>query len=335
MNTLNFASYAKAIKSGISKSTNIGVTKLLLEFIIEDENVVNKEKEQYHIKNDNVGRWINQHENIPSSIKDAAASYKIMSKAEDYFEEKVVTELSPQKELDTYSTLLELIKSDNTMSDLTKGNLLGLYDNNELGKFLSDTFLYAIQKENKIKTETKNNNKQFKISSLEENINRFYDICSKLPQPIKLIPEEALENHEIIYTSELFVAYSDAKGDCQITKENLKKYPKYQKNFERQRKNYYAAESIRQSARDTFCSVEIDPFDMLKEETYTGIIDTHECDYCHGFERLNRVMEHVTTLDLSKSLLTKIPGWIGISEKKGICHMLVNDRQIKWVDEDE
>lgn len=108
----------------------------------------------------------------------------------------------------------------------------------------------------------------------------------------------------------------------------MKKYPKYYKNFERQRKYYYAAESIRQSTRDIFCD---DEFDILKSETFDAIIDACEDYYENGFRRLNEVLKHVTKVHLTQSKITKIPGWVNTAEKKGLCHMLINDNEISWV----
>ena len=334
MDTLNFATYAKTIKKGICKATNIEVTKLLLDFIVNDENVLNKEGEQYHINNYYVNKWINQHTDIPATIKKAASCPKIIAKSEDHFEVKVINTLSPQMELDTYSTLLKLIKNDTTMSDYIKNNLINLYEDNEIGKFLSDTFLYALQKG--IKTSHKNNTalqkesdpKSITYSFIEDDLNKLNEIYNKFPSPKKLSPPGKIEDHEMTYTMELLAAYADEEGVLEISKDDLEKYPKYFKNFERQRKCYYAAESIRQSTRDIFCANE---FNMLKSETLAGIIDTYEDDYENGFRRLNEVMKHVTTVQLSQSKLTKIPGWISIFEKKGLCHMLVNDEEITWV----
>lgn len=331
MDTLNFATYAKTIKEGMCKATNIEVTKLLLNFIVNDEEVLNKEGEQYNISNYYVHKWINEHTDIPVTIKKAASCPEIIAKSEDYFEKEVINALSPQKELDTYSNLLELIEKDVTMSDHTKNNLIKSYEANEIGKFLSDTFLYALQK---------GINKPTTCSFIEENLDKLNDddlkklneIFNKFPSPKKLIPPGHIEDHETTYTMELLAAYADKEGVLEISTEDLKKYPKYHKNFERQREYYYAAKSISQSIMDIFCDEE---FNMLKSETLAGIIDIYEDDYENGFKRLNEVMKHVTTIQLSQSKLAKIPGLISITEKKGLCHILVNDKEITWVDKNE
>lgn len=334
MNRLNFASYAKSIKKGIPKASNVEITRLLLNFIVEKDNVVNSKGGLYNINDSYSSLWWNQREDIPAPIKKAAALTEIISEATDYFEDKIIVALSPQKELDTYNSILDLIKKDSTIAEDHKNYLISLYEANEIGEFLSQTFLYALQKDNKSLEQTSTTNIS-PTASITDDVNKLTELLKQYPKPVQLIPQDNLDEHEMIYITELLAAYADEEGVPQIEKNNLENYPKYKKNFARQRKDYYAAETIRQSARDPLGLNGTDEFNVLKEETLDGIIDVHEDCYNSGFERLNSVMKHVTTIQLNKSWLTRLPGWISNSEKKGFCHMLVNDRQIKWVDKDE
>ncbi|WP_302653318.1 ABC-three component system protein [uncultured Clostridium sp.] len=334
MNILNFASYAKSIKKGIPKASNVEITRLLLNFIVEKNNVVNSKGGLYNINDSYSSLWWNQREDIPAPIKKAAALPEIISEATDYFEDKIINALSPQKDLDTYVSILELIKVDSSIAKDNKNHLISLYEANEIGQFLAQTFLYALQKDNKSSNKTSNTTIPT-TTSITDDVNKLTELLKQYPKPVQLIPQDTLDEHEMIYITELLAAYADAEGLSEIEKNNLDKYPKYKKNFARQRKDYYAAETIRQSARDPLGLNATDEFNILKEETLDGIIDVHEDCYSSGFERLNNVMKHVTTIQLNKSWLTRLPGWISNSEKKGFCHMLVNDRQITWVDEDE
>ena len=47
------------------------------------------------------------------------------------------------------------------------------------------------------------------------------------------------------------------------------------------------------------------------------------------------VLNQVSQITLTKSFLTQIKDLINNSEKKGICHMLVNDGRIQWVLEND
>lgn len=51
-----------------------------------------------------------------------------------------------------------------------------------------------------------------------------------------------------------------------------------------------------------------------------------------GYARLNAVLEKVTSTSLDRSILSQMRNLIGNLEKKGICHILVNDGTIEsWV----
>ena len=138
----------------------------------------------------------------------------------------------------------------------------------------------------------------------------------------------------MIYVNELLKAYGDKEHVSIITREELKSYRELNDNFNRQRKSYYAAESIRESIRDTFQEKDYREFENFKKDIYDGVIETVEEDYPNGYVRLNKTLSHATIIPLS-SLLNMLPGWISPEVKKGACHMLVNDGKIRWVKKDE
>jgi len=155
----------------------------------------------------------------------------------------------------------------------------------------------------------------------------------ELPKNLKLPVDIAPT--ELPYVEELFAAYAQAEHKGSVTKDMLPQMPtKYERNFTEQRENYYNAESIRRSVREVFSGGE-DDFNRLKDDTYDGVSDTCWDDYEHGYARLVAVLKQVSQITLSKSYLAQISNWIGNSEKKGVCHMLVNDGRIHWVVDDE
>ena len=150
--------------------------------------------------------------------------------------------------------------------------------------------------------------------------------------PDKLIPPTNFESGEAIYIAELLKAYAEAEKTSSLTIDNLPL--KYKKEFDRHRQDYFNAESVHRRMRETYLSEEND-FEMLKNETYDGIIDTHSMPYSNGYERLLKVLQQAVNLQQGKSLLWQLPKWIGASEKKGVCHILVNEKEITWVVKDE
>lgn len=105
----------------------------------------------------------------------------------------------------------------------------------------------------------------------------------------------------------------------------------YSDDLRQRRKEYYAAETIRRGTREVFKESDSDQFELLKEETYDGIFDIHSQDYKSGYDRLLKVMTQVSAIQINKYSLSKLPEWIGNKEKKGVCHILVNDGRISWV----
>lgn len=148
-----------------------------------------------------------------------------------------------------------------------------------------------------------------------------------------LAPEDCFEKDEMKYITALLEAYSDELGVHIDTVEALKAYSKFFAHFGRQRKDYYSAETIRRFVRDTLTDGK--QFDVLKTEIYDGIIDVHEKDYENGYKRLVADLAQAVQVNTSKSLLDSKLNCVGNSVRKGVCHMLVNDDKIRWVETDE
>lgn len=156
---------------------------------------------------------------------------------------------------------------------------------------------------------------------------RFGGISTTLPNPLPI--PQVVQQEELVYVIELLKVYSEKNGTEDLTVEKLKQHAILFRHFTRQRKDYYSAETVRRFVRDTFTNS--NQFDVLKEEVYNGIIDTCEKDYNDSYDRLTAVLEQVVAVSTAKSLLDSRLKCIGNDNKKGICHMLVNDQRIKWV----
>ncbi len=150
--------------------------------------------------------------------------------------------------------------------------------------------------------------------------------------PVLLKPESSFASHELPYINALCEVYAEKIGQA-ITSTDLPTIkPPYRQHFLEQRKAYYGAESIQRSVREIFADGE-KQFDAIKDDAYEGIslILLDDC-YATGYDRLRAVLEKITSTTLTKSALINIVGLISNLEKKGICHLLVNDERIKsWV----
>ena len=154
--------------------------------------------------------------------------------------------------------------------------------------------------------------------------------------PLQLIPQSAINSDELPYINALCEVYAQKINEA-VTPNSLDILPaSLRRNLADQRKAYYSAESIQRSVRDVFADGE-QQFQNLKDDAYEGISPTFYDDrHATGYARLQAVLEKITNTTLSKSTFINIAGLIGNLEKKGICHILVNDERIKsWVNIDE
>lgn len=157
--------------------------------------------------------------------------------------------------------------------------------------------------------------------------------------PIELVQSGLPTSEELPYVNALCDVYAEKLGKAvgDITPDMIPTLSKkLQRHYSSQRKAYYQAEYVKHVARETFADGEMQ-FTALKEDAYAGIEDTYfDEDHATGYDRLKAVFDRITILSLSKSALINVVGLIGNPEKKGICHILVNDEKIKsWVDIDE
>ena len=324
MGVLNYKAYAKAIERGMPRSNMSQETMQLFKFITEDGSVYNKNGEPYNLDNRTAIEWYRGETDIPLNIKAAAHNERIRKNAPIHFEKCVFPKLKiSTKEADIYPVLLDLIDRDHMMAVETKKHLKSLHLEGKKYHFLAETFLYAIT--------TDNCAVESVPTTLGDEIAKLKSLLEMFQKPKALDPPEEIAQQELIYVQALLAAYAEASGLSTLQKEELSSYPKYQRNFDRQRKDYYAAEAIRESTRDAQFLQGRDDFSDLKEETFSAIVDVYDRTYTNGYERLQSVLEHVTAVQLV-SLLATIPNWIGPSERKGVCHMLVNDGRLRWVE---
>ena len=95
------------------------------------------------------------------------------------------------------------------------------------------------------------------------------------------------------------------------------------------------AETIDRKTRDSVKKDEDGLFDTLKDEVESGIYEISHNTYSNGLEKADTVLDRAGTISLSVNTQNSFFNWIGPGEKKGVCHMLVNDERLEWVDKDE
>lgn len=329
---LCFGTYARAVQKVIKGSdSQVEVTELLLGLILDNVVITNQIGEPYVVTAKIANQLLGLNAQVHNKIKKAAGSKLIIDAAHDYFEDVVIPAITPDLTSDLVHELTKLISQDTKIPQNKKKEFLALAEGEKLARFLSEVFLYAIKKPNKLTGDKQTNGG---IPTIVDEVKALKAILSKSHglRPPPLTPPEEIQKHELTYVTKLLAAYAEAEKLTDLSKELLDRYPRYKKDFERRRKDYYAAETVRRDARDIFGMTEPDQFETLKEETYNGIIDIYYNDFKHGFARMNGVMAHAAVIQVNKCWLCEPLKWVGASEKKGVCHILVNDGEIEgWV----
>ena len=143
-------------------------------------------------------------------------------------------------------------------------------------------------------------------------------------------------DQELDYIRALYEVFAEKLKRDRFTNADIHLLPKgMQANYREQRAAYYSAVSIEHSVRDVFDDGE-DEFQKLKEDAWDSINTTYWRKYTDGYERLNTVIEKITSISLDGSVLSQMRNLKGNLEKKDICHILVNNGVIEsWVNVDE
>ena len=258
------------------------------------------------------------------SVDEYVREYSIDPKAIENVIRKFKTELVPQlldvKLKAIRDEFINIIENDKEIPDDVVKIITDLDKANCFDEFLARIFLYSLLPKNKLP----NDNKIPKMPKSQKKINRFLPLDKqsreKGPTPVQTKYEEAL----------LEVFGEDTHTEV---KEYNQLNEKDKTIFQRHRNDFYAAEFLRTNIRDAYNDNENKYFDVLKSEIYSGIIDTYEdTDYETGNKRLKAVMKAAVIVPVDACWISRETAWIGISQKKGVCHHLVNDGRLDgWV----
>lgn len=336
MRFLNYSSFAQIFSKGMIRTNMTKIANSLLGILTDKDYCVDKNGNSYcGFKGKICAEWYKGESEIYEGIKNAAMNSESQLTISDDIYVVIEACLIPDKEMDIWNELLELVMEAENSSETFKKEAQDIFDSEDYCEFAGRVFLYAVTQQN---NQNHIPRSQKKInSSLSEQIKAIREAIANAPKPIVLEVPEELSLEEMEYVSALLEAYSEDAGVVFATKSDLQNYSmkkEYYDDFKDHRKYFYAAEAIRESTRDTLGLEDYQEFDNVKEEIYDGIIDVYKKSYSNGLEKLSNVMSTVVIIPLT-SLLAQLTGWVGPKEKKGLCHMLVNDRRLRWVKKDE
>lgn len=281
--------------------------------------MLNQNGDPFYIDSGNASKIKTGKMNIQRVIREARQDRRVLSTIEESFAKMVIPNLNSSKIEQLRFDVLSLVRDSACSSDM-KRKMADLAESGPVAKFLADAFLESLAWANSAPRS---------VSEHKTEPSRKDRPLPRPPVPSDIAPQE------MPYVDALMRVYGEVEGIHTIGPSNIDAYPNHQNHFKRQRSDYYAAEELRRGLRDAYEGPDDDQFRALEDEVYDGIIDTYECEYASGMDRLRHTLKQSVQISADKCFATRDTSWIGNSEKKGMCHILVNDERIRgWLDDD-
>ena len=328
---LNFSAFAQAIQSGTANMDPTNVVRLILDSVTSCDKATNPANGAYFEPKECL-EYYRAETNVSPRIAEATKNTGVCKFAQDYFASSLLEPILPQRENNVISRVINIIKTDPNIPDQTMKMFDELIESEDYPELYFQAFLYCLGSPNNQNKENKRK-KKVKSDDVWACLTELDSVMKKFPKPIQLTPPDELAEKEQEYSTQLLAAYSD-DADEEITSENIYD-TKYSSHYKRQKHDFYSAESVRRAVLEAFAEDE-DVFGDFKNEVYSLIID--EFEELQGEPPLAVVkatIKYAGNSNMSKSVLVHLPKWVGAEEKKGTCHMLVNDGRIAWVEKDE
>lgn len=255
-------------------------------------------------------------------IKGHSQDEVVKKSIDRYFEQNVIKHFMPGMEEEIIFHLRSVIKEDkDNISDSKRDELLQLGKKDTFSMFLGQVYLYSLTRDNVL------------TPAAKERINTELEAYKRHPLEDAEVPDHIIyEEHA--YTDALIKAYAQVEKKADYSLDDISVHPLYAEHFAEQRRYYFAAEAVRRGTRDIY--KEEDQFNVLRDETYEGVKEIFRKKAVNGLERLSNVLIRAVEIHSDRCWLCRDTDWIGMAQKKGICHILVNDGKIPgWVRSDD
>lgn len=338
MVVINYSSYAHVIEKGMNKRNMTGMAKMLFAFMCKHTDIVHRritKKDiedgntdlQYHVPDKEAIQWFRGEHDVAEILKAGAGNMVIIAEAPAYFNDVILEDLiNPQKTEIVINGMIELIEQAENLNDNLRQSWRQMAEDKDYGDFLANIFLYAVPQPNDLsKIDMDIVAPQLDDEDARE-IQMFEELSRKLEKPKADAPPREIAPKEVKYVKQCLMAYASAEHVPCIDREDLETIPKYSgylRHFDRQRKDFYNADKIRESSKDILKLNEKEGFDLVKGEIFDSIVDLWEMtEGKNGYRRMQEVLSSAASVPLSGHTKRRLLDWIDASEKKGICHIL-------------
>lgn len=316
---MDFPDFVRVIKKAWNcRTSEEDIVNQMFCSVADPAGITSKEGEQYHIGKSSVSKILTKDDVfIPDEILEAVNRDYVRAKMPDYFNRYIIPNLGKDKLEIIKADLKELVYKEEHNSghvSVSCEEIEEIDNFNSLSEILVKLFQQVMANESARKQE------RTRIKKLKN-------------RPLK---KEKMPEHPTLdeskYVKALFEVYSEKTGQEIMEEESLESYGSLENHFNRQRNDFYSAEYVRHICREIYSAEDEDPFDTLAQDIYDSIIDTYERDYPLGMDRLSSVLDKAVDVKHTGSILVDETKWIASSQKKGICHILVNDSKLDgWV----
>lgn len=183
MSEFNISSYIKVLKEGLQE-TQENTTRLLFDAIILSmSNPVD-------LKPKFITSLMQRKVEVQNEIKKASADPMIIAEAKEHFNEEILSKINSNLLDDTCSKICDLYMNDKTVPLSKRDSLDTLFTAGKFGDFLCESFLYAINRENR----TSDLSMETDDVPLLSEVNYQCPIChTKLIKKIKNKPQKKYE----------------------------------------------------------------------------------------------------------------------------------------------
>ena len=147
MNEMTLSSLIQIMQDGfIQHDKQESAGRFLLESVtIQEDSLCTTD-----LNSKKISRLVSRKDPVPDDIKQAALRNDIAVKVEEYFRQKVMSDINPYTKDDVLQKLMNIIIQDAEVAQRKKNEFQRLYDAEDDAYFLYSVFMYVLQRNNKI-----------------------------------------------------------------------------------------------------------------------------------------------------------------------------------------
>ena len=191
MNEMTLSSLIQIMQDGfIQHDKQESAGRFLLESVtIQEDSLCTTD-----LNSKKISRLVSRKDPVPDDIKQAALRNDIAVKVEEYFRQKVMSDINPYTKDDVLQKLMNIIIQDAEVAQRKKNEFQRLYDAEDDAYFLYSVFMYVLQRNNKIIA----NAVEYQDAPLLAEVNYECPIThEKLVEEVKGIPKKKYEITQI------------------------------------------------------------------------------------------------------------------------------------------